>query len=118
MDELQHREETMQRDVLLVAAAAASLVNGMHFSPLYDPVFFLLRPFVAPVLSSPIVLLYLTSLFISAMTLLIAGVPAAIYERVRGHAESTPLSIGIWLVGTLVLASPGLLGAIGYFDIE
>ena len=118
MDELHQREQIMQRDVLLVAAAAASLLNGMHFSPLFDPVFFLLRPFVAPVLSSPLVLFYLTSIFISVMTLVIAGIPAAIYERVRGHAESTPLSIGIWLVATLVLALPGILGAFGFFTIE
>ncbi len=118
MDDLHHREQTMQRDVLLVAAAAASLLNGMHFSPLFDPVFFLIRPFVVPLLSSPLVLFYLTSIFISVLTLLIAGVPAAIYERVRGHAESTPVSIGIWLVATLVLALPGILGATGYFEIE
>lgn len=118
MDELHQREKTMQTDVLLVAAAATSLLNGMHFSPLFDPVFFLLRPFVVPLLSSPIVLFYLTSIFISVMTLLIAGIPAAIYERVRGHAESTPISVGIWLVATVVLALPGILGATGYFHIE
>jgi uncharacterized membrane protein len=118
MDELHQRERTMQSDVLLVAAASASLVNGMHFSPLFDPVFFLLRPFVAPLLSGPLVLFYLTSIFISVMTLLIAGIPAAIYERVRGHAESSPISIGIWFAATLLLALPGILGAAGYFDIE
>ena len=111
MDEGLHREQTMQRDVMLVATAAASLVNGMHFSPYFDPIFFLLRPFVAPLLSSPLILYYLTSLFISLMTLLIAGVPAALYERIRGEKESSPLSIGIWLLGTLVLAIPGLMGA-------
>lgn len=118
MDELHARERTMQRDVLLVATAAVSLVNGMHFSPLFDPIFFLLRPFVAPLLSSPLVLFYLTSIFISVMTLVIAGIPAAIYERARGHAESSPVSIGIWFAATIVVALPGLLGAAGYFDIE
>jgi ABC-type transport system involved in multi-copper enzyme maturation permease subunit len=118
MDELHQREQTMQRDVLLVAAAAVSLVNGMHFSPLFDPIFFLLRPFVAPVLSSPLVLFYLTSIFISVMTLVVAGVPAALYERVRGQSQSSPVSIGIWFAATVVLALPGILGATGYFDIE
>lgn len=108
----------MQRDVLLVSAAAVSLLNGMHFSPIFDPVFFLLRPFVAQIFSSGLVLFYLTSIFISVMTLVIGGVPAAIYERIRGQSESSPVSIGIWLVATIVLALPGILGAIGYFDIE
>lgn len=118
MDELHQREQTMQRDVLLVAAAAVSLVNGMHFSPLFDPIFFLLRPFVAPILSSPLVLFYLTSIFISVMTLVVAGVPAALYERLRGQSQSSPVSIGIWFAATVVLALPGILGATGYFDIE
>ena len=118
MDDLKHREETMQRDVLLVATCALSLVNGMHFSPLFDPIFFLMRPFVAPILASPLLLFYLTSLFISLMTLVIAGIPAAIYERIRGHADSTPMSLGIWFLVTLVVSLPGLLGATGYFNIE
>jgi len=118
VDDLHHREQTMQRDVLLVATAGVSLLNGMHFSPLVDPVFFLIRPFVAPLLSSPLVLFYLTSIFISVMTLAIAGVPAAIYERLCGHAQSTPVSIGIWLLATIALAMPGILGATGYFEIE
>lgn len=118
MDDMKDRQETMQRDVLLVVAAGASLLNGMHFSPLFDPVLFLLRPFVASILASPLVLFYFTSIFISVMTLLLAGIPAAIYERVRGHSESSPVSIGIWLVATLLLALPGILGATGYFNIE
>ncbi len=112
-DDMQERQETMQRDVLLVATAAVSLLNGLHFSPLFDPVFFLLRPFVASFLSSPLVLFYLTSILISLMTLLIAGIPAALYERIRGHTQSTPISIGIWFVVTILLATPGIMGALG-----
>lgn len=115
-DDLQERQETMQRDVLLVATAAVSLLNGLHFSPLFDPIFFLLRPFVASFLSSSLVLFYLTSILISLMTLLIAGIPAALYERIRGHAQSTPVSIGIWFVATILLAIPGIMGAFGLND--
>lgn len=118
MDDLKHREEAMQRDVLMVVAAGASLLNGMHFSPLFDPVLFLLRPFVASLLASPIILFYFTSIFISVMTLLLAGIPAAIYERLRGQTQSTPVSVGIWAVVTVILALPGILGATGYFQIE
>jgi hypothetical protein len=108
------RGETMQRDVLLVATAAVSLLNGMHFSPYFTPVHVLLLPFIAGTfLATPLVALYLTSIFVSLMTLLIAGVPAAIYERVKGASTSTPASLGIWLVFTLLLAVPSLLGAIG-----
>src|SRR5690606_23598249 len=112
--QLENREELLKRDVLLVAAAGASLLNGMHFSPYFDPVFILLKPFLAgTLLTTPLVLFYLTSIFISLMTLLIAGVPAALYERFRGLQESTATSLGIWLAGTLLLALPSLLSMAG-----
>lgn len=110
MAETDNREALLQRDVLLVATAAVSLVNGMHFSPYFDPVFILLRPFIAgTLLSTPLVLFYLTSIFVSLMTLLIAGVPAALYERFRGETESSGTSLGIWLGGTILLALPSFL---------
>lgn len=114
MEQPDNRLESMQRDVLLIATAALSLVNGMHFSPWFDPVAVLLRPFVAGTfLSSPIVFLYLTSIFISLMTLLIAGVPAALYERFQGLKQSSTTSLMIWLGATGLLAADALLAAAG-----
>lgn len=108
----QDRQSMMQRDVSLVATAGLSLVNGMHFSPWFDPIAILLLPFVAGTfLGTPLVSLYLTSIFISVMTLLIAGIPAALFERFRGDAESTPTSLYIWLVATLLLSVPALMAA-------
>lgn len=110
MTELDQREQLMKRDVLLVATAAASLVNGMHFSPFFDPIAILLRPFLAgTVLATPLVFLYLVSIFISLMTLLLAGIPAALYERFRGLSESTPVSLGIWLAATLLISLPSFM---------
>jgi hypothetical protein len=108
------REELLKRDVLLVATAGCSLVNGMHFSPWFDPVAILMKPFLAgTLLGSPIVFLYLTSLFISLMTIAIAGIPAAVYERVRGLEHSDAGSLGLWLAATVMLAIPALLAAGG-----
>ena len=108
------REQLLKRDVMLVATAALSLVNGMHFSPWFDPVAILLKPFVAGTfLASPLEFLYLTSIFISLMTLLLAGVPAALYERFRGERESTPTSLFIWFACTLLLSAHSLLAAAG-----
>ena len=107
---MDNREVLLKRDVLLIATAATSLVNGMHFSPYFDPAFILLRPFIAgTLLSTPLVLFYLTSIFISLMTLLIGGVPAALYERSRRIEESSTISLGIWLGCTLLLTIPSLL---------
>jgi hypothetical protein len=112
--EPEDRADTMRRDVLLVATAAVSLLNGMHFSPFFEPVFFLLRPFIAgTILATPLVALYITSIFVSLMTLLIAGIPAALYERIKGSPGSTPVSLGIWLACTILLTVPAFLGAAG-----
>ncbi len=114
MHDMQQREETMKRDVTLVATAGLSLVNGMHFSPWFDPVAILLKPFIAGTfLGTPLVFLYLTSIFISVMTLLIAGVPAALYEWFRGLKESNPTSLYIWLGCTALLSGHALLSAAG-----
>ena len=54
------REQLLKQDVMLVATAGLSLVNGMHFSPWFDPVAILLKPFVAGTfLASPLAFLYL-----------------------------------------------------------
>lgn len=106
------REGLLKRDVLMVATAGLALLNGMHFSPLFDPVLFFVQR-LAPSFMGPLLLFYFNSLFISLTTLLVAGIPAAIYERVRGHRESTPMSLGIWLAATLLLTSPSLMSAAG-----
>ncbi len=121
MNEMDKRQETMQRDVSLVAIAGLSLVNGMHFSPWFDVVFAPLAAIFAGdagilqawMLKPPLWLLYITSFFISAMTLLIAGVPAALYERWRGQGESSPTSLYIWLVATILFTAHALLSAAG-----
>jgi hypothetical protein len=102
--DVEGREQAMQRDVLLVATAGLSLVNGMPFSPVLFPFVVLLKPFLAgTLLGSPLVVTYLASFLASATTLVLAGVPAALYERAKGLTVSTPVSLGIWLAATLAL---------------
>lgn len=108
------RPATVKRGVLLAATAGLSLINGMHFSPLFDPVFFLMRPFAPSVLSyGPTLLFHFTSVFLTLMTLLLAGVPASIYERIMGLKESTPVSLGIWLIAAFLLTLPSLMAIAG-----
>ena len=104
------REKLLKRDVLLVATAGLALLNGMHFSPLFDPVLFFVHR-MAPGFFGPLLLFYFNSLFISLTTLLLAGVPAAIYERLRGLTESTMVSLCIWLAAVILLTLPALLSA-------
>ncbi len=57
--------------------------------------------------------LYLVSIFVSAMTLLIAGVPAALYERWKGTGETTPTSLYIWFGATMLISLQSLAAAAG-----
>jgi hypothetical protein len=109
MDE---REALLRQDGLLVGIAGLSLLCGMHFSPYFEPAFILVK-FFGPAffVGSPLVLFYFTSLLLSTTALIVAGVPAAIFERVTGRTRSDGISLGIWLVGLLALAFPALLAA-------
>ncbi len=101
------------RHAPLAATVALAVVSGLDLSPVFDTVSFYLASFArnSP-LFHPELFYYLTSLAISAMTLLLAGIPAALYERLRGLQTSSPVSLAIWLAGTLLLALPVILRAL------
>jgi len=109
------REKLIRQDGLLIGIAGASLLSGMHFSPFFDPAFVLVKFLVAPAffISSPLLLFYFTSLLVSVSCLIVAGVPAALYERARHPGTSSGTSLGIWLAGLLVLAAPVFFGMAG-----
>jgi hypothetical protein len=110
---MQDREEAVRNDGMLIGIAALSLLNGMHFSPWFDralPVAVSMAPFLSGV---PIVLFYVTSLLLSALTLVLAGVPAAIFERATGRTRSDATSLGVWLVACGILAIPAIMGMAG-----
>ncbi|HEY7552832.1 MAG TPA: hypothetical protein VH913_25320, partial [Hyphomicrobiaceae bacterium] len=93
--------------------------NGTLFSPIFDSIFYYLDTFArGSLFYSPQLYLILTSVFISLMTLLIAGIPAALYERIRGLKTSTPVSLGIWLVTALLLSLPTIMSYFGTEDFS
>jgi hypothetical protein len=104
------REDILRRDGIFIGIAGMSLLNGMHFSAYFEPTFILMKQF-APgfFISSPLLIFYFTSLFLSALTLAIGGIPASIYERGKGLPESTPQSLWIWLGGIMLLTLPTLM---------
>jgi hypothetical protein len=104
------REDILRRDGIFIGIAGMSVLNGMHFSAYFDPVFILMRQF-APgfFITSPLLIFYFTSLFISAITLAIGGIPASIYERSKGMQESSATSLWIWFAGIAVLTLPTLM---------
>lgn len=106
----EERAETLRNDGLMIGIAGMSLLNGMHFSPFFDPFYLLVKPFApAFFVTSPLLLFYFTSLLLSVTTLMLAGIPAAIFERVTGRQKSDFASLGIWFIGTFLLAFPSII---------
>jgi len=53
--------------------------------------------------------LMFSSLMVSTGTIILAGIPAALYERFFGSGnDSTPASLWIWLAGTALLTLPAM----------
>ncbi|MDP4822523.1 MAG: hypothetical protein NWR47_01090 [Aestuariivirgaceae bacterium] len=99
-----------------IVIVGLAILNGI-FSPALIAVFALqglwYPIFLPPLL--PLVFVF-SSLILSTLTLMIAGVPAAIYERVAGERASSAVTGFIWLAGVLVLvlpAIPNIIKALG-----
>ena len=80
-------------DPWLVAVAGLALLNGLPGGPLFEPAFFLMRPLAASLSLGTAATLYATSLMLSALSALVAGIPAALYERACGLATPTRASM-------------------------
>ena len=96
--------------VPLAGLAAVAALNVSLYAPIFDSVSYYLDTFARGTLFySPRLYANLTSPFIAAMTLLVAGIPAALYERIRGLKASTPVSLSIWLATALLLSLPTIM---------
>ena len=102
----------MSREPFVFAILAFAIVNGL-FSPglaLAFPLVLVFYPGFLP--ASPGILLFSTSLLVSTVTIMLAGIPAAIYERAVGARESTNASLWVWLAGTAFLSLPAVTNAL------
>jgi hypothetical protein len=100
-----------------VAIAFFGMVNGI-FNQIWLLFALIHVQILAPALlfgSVPLTLIF-SSLMVSTGTIILAGIPAAIYEHFVGAKEdSTEVSMWIWLAGTALLTLP----AIGnFFEIK
>ena len=103
----------MPGNPLLVATVALAIINGM-FSPfLVVTTTRIILPVFAPALlmTSATLIVFFGYLLGATATLILAGVPAALFERATGRAETDAASYAIWLVSAAVLTFPALLRA-------
>jgi hypothetical protein len=100
----------MNRSHYYIAIAFFGMINGL-FNQLWLLFALLHVQILAPALlfgSVPLTLLF-ASLMVSTATIILAGIPAAIYERFVGaKGDSTEASLWIWLTGTALLTLPAI----------
>ncbi len=100
----------MERNSYYVGIAFFGMVNGI-FNQLALLFALLHVQILAPALlfgSTALTLLF-SSLMVSTATIILGGIPAAIYELFVGAKEdSTPASLWIWLTGTALLTLPAM----------
>ena len=100
----------MDRNLYYVAIAFFGMINGLFNQTAL--LFALIHvQILAPALlfgSVPLTLLF-SSLMVSTATIILGGIPAAIYERITGAKEdSTEASLWIWLAGAGILTLPAM----------
>lgn len=100
----------MDRNLYFVGIAFFGMINGLFNSAavLFAVVH---MQILAPSLlfgSVPLTLMF-SSLLVATATIILGGIPAAIWERVTGATDdSTQTSLWIWLAGTALLTLPAV----------
>ena len=98
----------MSTQSYVIAIVLFATINGI-FSPwlvgMFPFVFVLMPAFFLTSLS---VLLFISSILFATITLIIGGIPAALYERWTGQTESSEGSMWLWLAGVGLLTLPAV----------
>jgi hypothetical protein len=100
----------MDRTFYYIGIAFFGMINGI-FNQVWLLFALIHVQILSPALlfgSVPLTLMF-SSLMVSTATIILGGIPAAIYERVVGAKEdSTEASLWIWLAGTGLLTLPAM----------
>jgi len=99
----------MDRNLYYIGIAFFGMVNGI-FNPLMAFAYVFSKVLMAvPLFGSESLFLYFAALMLSTVTIILGGIPAAVYERLVGAKDDpTEASLWIWLAGTAVLTLPAI----------
>ena len=99
----------MNRNFYFIAIAFFGMVNGL-FNQLALLFALIHVQILAPALlfGSVGLTLMFSSLMVATATIILGGIPAAIYERYVSADDSTEVSLWIWLAGTALLTLPAI----------
>ena len=100
----------MDRNFYYIGIAFFGMING-----LFNQVFLIFALLHVQILSPALLFgstsltLMFASLMVSTATIILGGIPAAIYEHVVGaEDDSTEVSLWIWLAGSGILTIPAI----------
>jgi hypothetical protein len=99
----------MERNFYYIGIAFFGMINGL-FNPLIIFAYVWSKVLMSfPLFEAEWLIFYFASLMLSTATIIIGGIPAAIYERFAGVTDdSTTTSLWIWLAGTGILTIPAI----------
>lgn len=103
----------ISRQTLFVTVVGLCVLNGL-FSPFLQiavPITTVLMPELFPKITGWV--LMFSSILVSTATLLGAGVPAALWERLAERDAESLTSMWIWLAGVVLLTLPALRTVLG-----
>ena len=101
----------MNRNMYYVGIAFFGMINGIpFFHPMYIIAFgYSVQLMAAPLFGSTSLIAYFASLMLSTATIILGGIPAALYEKfTAARDDSTPTSLWIWLACTALLTLPAI----------
>ena len=100
----------MDRNFYYIGIAFFGMVNGL-FNQLWLIFALIHVQILAPTLlfGNVSLTLMFSSLLVSTATIILGGIPAALYERFTGaRGDSNEVSLWIWLAGTGILTVPAI----------
>lgn len=110
----------MSRDTLFIVVLSLSLANGLT-SPFLKVLYLLAPVWVAYLFPGaleffllPEFVFYLCSLSLATATLLLGGVPAALFERFVPEARGSTAAMYVWLAGCALLSLPAVGDFLGW----
>ena len=101
----------MTSNPFLIGIMALAILNGMLSAFLVVTMTRVVIPVFAPalLLTSPTLVVFFGYLLGATVTVILAGVPAALFERATGRTETDAASYAVWLVTAAVISFPAIL---------
>lgn len=99
----------MERNFYYIGIAFFGMINGI-FNPLILFTYIWAKVFMfVPLFGIEALIFYFASLMLSTATVILGGIPAAIYEHFVGAKDDSTIgSLWIWLAGTAILTIPAI----------